>query len=481
VNRSLAPRCRSACGTLHTTLKTHPILSASILSVIPALCLFLSAPPKCFAVGDYPGTLPDCPIDPTQVQNFANFDTNRIVGNIARALARRAVYTDVLSGGTIGSGISDVQRSIVQERAVLNQSLVRPAFYNDTSMCGVLGDAAEVGSTSYDFSLQTNRGMGPLICVKGMRNAFEGSYTAAEDAMKKQIIHLVNSDIRATLVDRSGIKVVVQAGADFTTMFDGDSQKIDTPFPAVLPTGALNFTLLEYLGIYMREVLLVEGFEMNNAEPLLKFIGGQDIVNKLRDEADVRTDHRYIAAGSYNIGKDALLRYEWEGPYRGFAFGTDPQPLRYSSLVTQGDIDAVDNIYTQAMLGQPKFIEPEVRVNTTKGVASRVNVAWVRARYEVGILIGAQSFARLTPAQYTGEGGFRFPSQLSMGELFFQVIKDNCNNAWGDFGRHYYQIMRAYKPMRPHAVCPIAFARTPVSFNIDAVTSFGDWSSTTSI
>ena len=411
-----------------------------------------------------------CPaLDPADVQDFANSDTNRIQGNIARALARKAPFVDILAGGTLASGVSQTVRSIVQERAVLNQSLVRPQFRPDKDMCGEVGEAAEVGSTEYSYFLATNRGMGPLVCVKGMRDAFEGSYLAAEDALKKQIVHLVNADVRATLTDRSGTKLVVKSGTTFGQMFSGDSQQIDTPFATDdvgLPDSPVNFELLEYLSIFMRENLLVEGFEGAQSEPLLRFIGSQEINSRLRKEAGIREDHRYLAAGSYAIGKDALLRYTWEGPYKGYAFGIDPQPLRFSEL----DED-----------GQPLFLEPEIAKQTSKGVAARVNPAWARARFEIALVVGADSFARLTPAQYTGEGSFKFPSQVSTGELMFQVIKDNCRNVWGDFGRHFYQIQRAYKPMRPHAVCAIAFKRAVADFALTPVSDFADYTSTDSL
>lgn len=442
---------------------------AALLSVNHGLPTpaFASVPTPAFGDG-FDDTA--CPaLDPADVQDFANADTNRIQGNIARALARKAPFVDILSGGTLPSGISQTVRSIVQERAVLNQSLVRPQFRPDKDMCGEVGEAAEVGSTEYSYFLATNRGMGPLVCVKGMRDAFEGSYLAAEDSLKKQIVHLVNADVRATLTDRSGTKLVVKSGASFSTMFSGDSQAIDTPFATDdtgLPDSPINFSLLDYLGIFLRENLLVEGFEGSQSEPLLRFIGSQEINSRLRAEAGIREDHRYLAAGSYTVGKDALLRYTWEGPYRGYAFGIDPQPLRFSEL----DED-----------GQPLFLEPEVAVNTSKGVAARVNPAWARARFEIALVVGADSFARLTPAQYTGEGSFKFPSQVSMGELRFKVIEDNCRNVWGDFGRHFYQISRAYKPMRPHAVTAIAFKRAIADFALTPVADFADYTSTDSL
>ncbi len=447
------------------------ILIGSIAAFVPASGLAskvtLTAP--ALAYGDGYDDEPCPALNPADVQDFANSDTNRIVGNIAKALARKAPYVDVLEGGNLSSGISETVRSIVQERAVLNQSLVRPQFRPDKDMCGEVGEAAEVGSTEYSYFLATNRGMGPLVCVKGMRNAFEGSYLAAEDSLKKQIVHLTNSDVRATLVDRSGTKLVVRSGKTFSQMYSGESQAIDTPFATDdvgLPDSPINFQLLDYLGIFQRENMLVEGFEGDQMEPLLRFIGSQEINRRLQTEAGIREDHRYLAAGSYKVGKDNLMRYSWEGPYKGFAFGIDPQPLRFSEL----DED-----------GQPLFLEPEIAVQSSKGVAARVNPAWARARFEIALVLGAGSFARLTPTQYTGEGSFRFPAQVSTGELKFKVIEDNCRNAWADYGRHFYQISRAYKPMRPHAVTAIAFKRAVADFALTPVSDFADYTSTASL
>lgn len=426
----------------------------------------ISTPAPAFGDG-YDDT--SCPaLNPADVQDFASSDTNRIVGNIAKALSRKTPYTDIMGGGTIAAGMSETVRSIVQERAVLNQSLVRPQFRPDKDMCGEVGEAAEVGSTAYTYFLATNRGMGPLVCVKGMRDAFEGSYLAAEDALKKQVIQLVNSDNRATLTDRSGSKMVIRAGQSFHQMYTGDSQAIDVPFdtPNGLPDSPVNFEILDDLSTFLREGLLVEGFEGNQSEPLLKFIGSQEINRRLRNEIGIREDHRYLAAGSYQVGRDALLKYTWEGPYRGWAFGIDPQPLRFSEL----DED-----------GQPLFIEPEIAKKSSKGVAARINPAWARARFEIALAVGADGFDRLTPASYTGEGSFRFPSQVSMGELIFKVIEDNCRNVWGDFGRHFYQIQRAIRPKRPHAVCAIAFKRAQSVYNLTPVADFADYSSADSL
>lgn len=407
-------------------------------------------------------------IVPADVQDFGARDMNRLQGVVVRALTLASPYVDVLEGGTMPASMSDQQRVVIQERAVLNQSLVRPTFTADRDMCGQSGVAAEVGSTEYSYQIETNRGKGPLVCIKGMWSAFKTSYSAAEDALKKQLVQLNNADVRIHLAERSGCKLVCQAGVTFSTMFDGDSQRIDTPFPNVgVPTARPTIKLLQYLARFLREDLLVEPWAGKSAsEAVLKFMGEQELIDILRDEAGVRDDHRYLAAGSYDIGKITLTRYQWEGPYRGIAYGIDPQPLRFNLLNAQA---------------QPIYLEPEVTVETDNGVGSRVNPAWVRAKFAVGILMGRNSFTKLTPETYTGEGTFRFPAQSVTGMLKWENIKDNDNNVWQDFGRHYYQFTRAYAPKRPHAVCTISYAREQVDFGMTTITGFGNWSSTASL
>lgn len=406
-------------------------------------------------------------IDPADVSDFAAKDLNRIRGQVVRAVVQKSPYVDILEGGTLEAGISDTQRVVVQERAVLNQSLVRPTFTLDRNVCGTVGPAAEVGSTEYSYELSTNRGMGPLVCIKGMWSAFKTAYSAAENSLRGQLVQLNNADVRITLVDRSGCKLVVKAGATFSEMFEGTMQAIDTPFPNVgLPTAMPNIKLLQYLCRMMREVLLVEPWEGRQGEPVMKVIADQELIDYLRDDAEVRDDNRYIAAGSYDAGKNALIRYLWEGPYRGMAFGVDPQPLRFNALNGSG---------------QPVYIEPEIAVEVDNSVGSRPNPLWVHAKYGTFLVMGKGSFRKLAPETFTGEGSFKFPAQGVSGELMWQNLKDNDRNVWQDFGRHYYQFSRAYKPERPHAVCAGTYARKQTDFGLVAITEFGDWSATGSL
>ena len=91
------------------------------------------------------------------IQNFASKDVNRIIGQIGRVLARKSPYINSIDGGTLPN-VSDVVRSVVEEMAVPAASLAAPTFVNDTTLCGVGATPDVVGSTEYQFQLQTLRG-----------------------------------------------------------------------------------------------------------------------------------------------------------------------------------------------------------------------------------------------------------------------------------------------------------------------------------
>lgn len=397
----------------------------------------------------------DC-ISPAQVSDFANKDINRIIGKIAEVLARKSPYMDILEGGTLPN-VSDVVRSVVQERAVVGASLAQPQFIPDIEMCAGPVNQDQVGSTEYAFQLESLRGQGPRVCVKQARTAFKGSYLQAQLSLEKGILQIMNSDIRAQLLFRSGVKFNVNTNYGFSTDLTGDSQQINTLFFNTLPNAPLSFKIVYLLGQFLKEEMLAEPYTTNNQGELFKFIGSPDTINRFRDELDVRNDLRFLTTGQYKLGEKSITGYAYEGPYRGVGFGYDSQPLRFNTMTN----------------GIPNFIEPEIGVVTTRGVAARRNPAWVQAIYEVGFLLAPMSFRRLVPEQYTGEGTFKWNPQLSMGELRWHYVLDNDCNRFGDFGQHIYQVQRAYQPIRPQNVIPIIYQRCPYDFGTAACGSSG--------
>jgi hypothetical protein len=399
-------------------------------------------------------------ITPQQALDFASRDINRLVGNITLLLMRRAPYNDLLEGGTFENGISDQQRNVVIERPVLGQSLVMPEFDADLNVCGALGEVAEVGSTEYVTQLGTLRGRGPKVCVKTMRSAFQNSYAAVQDGLQKQLLYLANVDVRSTLFMRSGVKAKLQTGLTFEQMINGDVQQIDVSFNnSNLPNATLTMEFLQYLIAWAHEELLAEPYESDRGA-VAKVIASQATLNYMRNEAGIHQDFIGLTTGRYDIGEETITGYTWEGPYLGAAFGIDQQPLRFNNFTT---------INGQTV---PNLIEPEIAVPVTNGYASRANPAYRLAQYEIALVVFANSFRRLVPEQYLGVGEWRFPAQYSQGELEFVVLRDNDCNQFGDFGYHLYQMIRGYRPERPHAVIPVAFQRPFPSFNFTAQTSY---------
>jgi hypothetical protein len=384
----------------------------------------------------------DC-IPLATIQNFASKDVNRIIGQIGRVLARKSPYINSIDGGTLPN-VSDVVRSVVEEMAVPAASLAQPEFVNDTTLCGVGATPDQVGSTEYQFQLQTLRGAGPRVCVKQARTAFKGSYLQAQVSLEKSILQIINADIRFQYLKQSGIKFTVNSTKTFSQNLTGDMQQINTLFAPTLPDGPMNFKSLYKIGTFMREEMLAEPFATRDGE-FFQVMASADQIENFRNDADVKEDLNYLSAGSFRLGEESISGYQFMG-YRGFAFGIDQQPLRATGFDGSGNLVLVNPIISSAV---------------TNGFAQRRNPAWVNAPYEVMFVIAGEAFKRLVPESYTGEGTFKFAPQLAMGELEWTYFRDNDCNLYGDFGQHIYQISRAIQPVRPQNVCAIVYKRCP--------------------
>ena len=381
------------------------------------------------------------------VQDFASKDVNRIIGQIGRVLARKSPYVNSIDGGTLPN-VSDVVRSVVEEMAVPAASLASPTFVNDTTLCGVGATPDQVGSTEYQFQLQTLRGAGPRVCVKQARTAFKGSYLQAQVSLEKTILQLINADIRYQYLIQSGIKYVVNSTQSFSANLTGDMQQINTQFAAILPDAPMNFKTLYRIGTFLREEMLAEPFATREGE-FFQVMASADQIENFRNDADVKEDLIGLTTGSFKLGEESIAGYQFMG-YRGFAFGIDQQPLRATGFDGSGNLVLVNPIVSTAV---------------TNGFAQRRNPAWVSAPYEVMFVIAGDAFKRLVPEQYVGEGTFKFAPQLSMGELEWTYFRDNDCNLYGDFGQHIYQISRAIQPIRPQNVCAIVYKRCPFDGN----------------
>lgn len=391
----------------------------------------------------------DC-LTPVDISDIATKDTSRVVGTIAKALAANSPFINVLEGGVFESGVSDEQRSVVQMPAAPGDSLAVPTFTNDTDLCGTEGLQDLTATVDFTYRLQSKRGFGPRICVKKGYSAFKGSYLMAEDSLQKLITQYINADIRAQLYLKSASKFNATAGYAFDDLFTGgDETTIGVKFAPVLPTGPLSFKALSYLSRYMKEVLFAEMFPAGDkVQEHFRFIGGADQVERFRNEIGVQNVLIALTTGGYKLGEVGLTSYGFESSpaYRGIAFGVDQTPFRATGFNEDGTLAYVN----------PKVLVVDEEKNTAY---SKANPAWLTSPYEVGYLIAKNSFERQVPERYVGEGSFKFAPQLHMGELEWSYIKDNDCNVFGDYGRHIYQISRAYKPVRPQHVVPILYKR----------------------
>lgn len=395
---------------------------------------------------------------PAALSDISTKDTNRLVGRIAECLAANSVFINVLDGGTFPSGTSDVQRSSVQMPAAPGDSLAVPTFVNDTDVCGTVGNQDLTDTIEFTYRLGTKRGYGPRVCMKKGYSAYRDSYLMAEDSLSKLITQYINADIRAQLYLNSASKFNATAGYCFEDLFTGgEHTNVGVHFAPVLPTGPLSFKALHTVARYLKEALFADMWPADGkGQPYFKFIGGSDQIEYFRNEIGVQAILIALTSGGYRLGENSVSAYSWETSpaYRGIAFGTDQVPLRATGFNADGTLALVN----------PRLTVVNAAKNTAYSV---VNPAWLRAAYEVGFLVAMNSFKRLVPEKYTGEGTFKHAPQLAMGELKWHYVIDNDCNVWGDYGWHIYQITRAYQPVRPHHIVPILYKRCNADLGLE--------------
>ncbi|NOS67888.1 MAG: hypothetical protein HOO67_06030 [Candidatus Peribacteraceae bacterium] len=385
---------------------------------------------------------------PATLSDIARKDTSRLTGTIAKALAANSPFINVIGGGTFPSGVSDEIRTSVQMQAAPGDSLALPTFVCDTELCGTVGLQDLTDAVDFTARLESKRGFGPRVCVKKGYSAFKSSYLAAEDSMKKLVTQYINSDIRAQLYLRSASKFNATKGYDFNSLFTGGSETdVGVKFTPLNPTGPVSFKALHTIARYMKEALFAETFG-DGQKGMFRFIGSSDIIESFRAETGVKEILIALTNGSYRLGEVAVSGYSFEESpaYRGISFAVDQRPLRASAISGSG---------------VPTLVDPVVIVtNASKNTAyAKVNPSWLTAPYEIGFLLADNSFNRLVPERYVGEGSFKFAPQLHMGELDWHYIVDNDCNTFGDYGWHKYQITRAYQPVRPQHVVAIIYKR----------------------
>lgn len=373
-----------------------------------------------------------------------------LVGDAATYTIRKNPYPSIIMSGTIDNR-STLQRSVAIERAMPSASLVRPTFTPDAQLCGTAGGVAQLGSTEFEFELEGIRGRGPMICYRQARTAWPSTYAGLYSSLKQSLVDITGADIRIALHDLSGCKLTATEGEAFEDVFVGEMFAVGTEYADVTPDSPISFRGLEIAATHMREYLYAEPFDGDEDEGVAMFIAGQNQIQLLRDEADIREDIRALITGRYKMGEETVTGYRFKGPYKGIAFGVDPLPLRADSVTD----------------GQPNFVEPLLATDVTVGTAGRINPDWLEAEFEVGFLCFKNSFKRLLPTDYKIPG-FDFPAPISNDGLKFKWLDDADCHLFNDFGLHIWEILRAYQPVNPHAICPVLYSRCTADMDLTA-------------
>lgn len=388
-------------------------------------------------------------------------DPQRLYGPIAKSLLTQVPYISALKSGTFPASVSATLLSVAQGRPYLQTSLANPSFSSMLNLCGSCSlNVDQNGTNQYSYEAQINQGMSDKICLNQGFSAFLGSLTAQLEAYQSGVTELINSDVRWTLFQRSGVKMVVQAGQSLTNQVYGGEYNIDEPVPAVNSTGELTFSLLQSLNRYMRSALRAKPFGAG-ANAHARLIGSPDLLDILRDDLGGAAGPGganivplgQLAAGGDKTAVDGLKSYMFEPLYRGIQLGEDPIPLR---------LNWNGSAYVP--------VDPNTSYSATVGTVSIVSDAWLNASHEVAFLMYDGSFERQVPAPFTGEGKIRFQRQLFGGEIQFMNHPDMTSNMFGDYGVMAYRIGRAYRPIYPWFVVPIIYKRCRQDNNVTTCT-----------
>lgn len=396
-----------------------------------------------------------------QANDFLSKDANRITGRIARSLAINAPWMNVIETGTFVSGVSDVQRSVVQEAVAPALSQATPNW--SSFSCTRVPAEINTGTTEFQYTPEAYFERGPKICVTQAFSSFRNSIRMTEMAITDHVQTLWNSWIRFKLFQLSGTKVTLNSTA--TSLDDILASGFQTNFKTGIgPNAPVSFKFLKFLANHLTHSLLA-GDEFKWGAGMTKhfrFISDQATVDAMRAEADVRSDIRFIASSGNADARNALMEYSWEGPYQGIGFGVDQSILRVSSFNTT--------------TGVATFVEPFIQQAATKGNKRVVNPSWIAAPFQVSFLLARGSFIREIPEEFLGEGLTKFERQFWGGRVVWHNVRDNDCNIKGDTGFHYYDLAAAMRPERPEFVVPILHTRCRDDLGLTACTPQGYYS-----
>lgn len=400
--------------------------------------------------------VPDC-IEIGEASDFLSKNENLISGRIARSLAINSPWINVIETGTFRAGVSDVQRSVIQEAIAPALSQCNPTWA--TFQCSLPPQTVCFGSTEYQYSPEQYFEKSCPLCLQTSFSAFRNSIRMVEMSYTDHIQTLWNSWIRAKMFNLSATKVVADSTA--TSFSQIVSSGLGTNFAAGrTPNSPLTFKFLKFISNYLTHNLLA-GSEFkwgNGASGVFRFISDQQTIDNFRNEDALRLDLRAIAAGCCEKGDKMLSSYSWLGPWQGIEFGVDQSVIRVSGVRADGSVCCVEPFLSEA---------------ATKGTKRVVNPDWLSAAYQISFLIAKGSFVREIPEEFLGEGLTKFERQNWGGKITWHNVKDNCDNIQGNKGFHYWNLAAAFRPERPEFVIPILHLRCVDDMGLTSCTPQG--------
>jgi hypothetical protein len=400
-----------------------------------------------------------CSISASDYSGFLSDQTSRIQAVLARYLMATEPYSNLLEGGTFAAQNGTNLVTVVPDRMVSSKSLVAPTLLPFTSICGYQGTVGSWGEHRYNAQLGYDRGRSPDICVNDEFYVVKDSLRNAIQQMKDFTREYIMADNRWQMLNRSGTKITMQSGAGVPAdlISGGTVGAVDVNFPGGLPDCPLTYAFVKYLDIHIRETLAPEYFGDGAGEHAVLITSGAQN-ERLRNEAGVRQDVLGMVIGNGATEKALLKNYAFvEYPYRGIQAGIDWRPIRFNTVDANG---------------YPVPIEPYVATAADTGTVNAVNPAWALAQYEVSFLVYKNTFRRVVPERFVGEGEAKFEPQFVMGELNWHYQIDNACNLFGDFGFFKWQVVRGFQPIKPYLCIPILHKRCAQPMGLDACDDF---------
>lgn len=388
----------------------------------------------------------DCEIEPSDFAQLIDSQRSKIDVAVVKHLALSDPYSNLMTRGTFNSGLGETQILAVTPRAAMGQSLTRPEGVAFSQSCGLLGNIDQYGNQRYEATPKILQGRTAPICVKQQYFAVRQLLSQAINELKKGITKVISADIRAHMLDLSGVKYVVPAPSQaWSAGYSGSEWAVSTPFNGNLPGSQLTFRAAQKLYSTMKYDFEPEQFgDGSNGHAVL--ITSQELNDVLRNEAPLNNVLTASTEGGFKDGHDGLWKYAFiDTNFRGLKLAIDPKPLRFNSLLPDGS---------------PDLIEPYIKTQTTSGGFTDVtNPDWTFASYEVAFLVFKDAFERRVPASFSGEGEAKWMAGFFGGELKWSNVEDNQCNAWGDFGYFKWRVAKAIIPKAPHYVAAILTKR----------------------